>query len=159
MPRKSTQEKEIKKEKKLSFYQGVGRKKEATAKVRLYLVPDTQIKISDHAVKKGDILVNFQPVERYFSAEVEKKLYLEPFRTTNTLGRFAVLAKIGGGGRSGQLGAFVHGVSRALIKVDKEKYHSLLKKKGFLTRDSRVKERRKAGFAQKSRAKKQSPKR
>ena len=67
-----------------------------------------------------------------------KKLYLEPFRTTNTIGRFAVSALIEGGGNRGQLGAFIHAVSRALEQVDKEKFHSILKKKGFLTRDSQI---------------------
>lgn len=167
MPRqKTTKTKEKKVEaskkeekKKLSFYQAVGRRKEATARVRLYLVSDGEVKIKDKVIKKGDILVNFRPAEQYFSGEVAKKLYLEPFRTTNTLGRFAISAEISGGGLSGQLGAFIHSVARALEKVDKEQYRPILKKKGFLTRDPRAKERRKAGFAQKARAKKQSPKR
>jgi small subunit ribosomal protein S9 len=127
--------------------------------VRLYVVNDSEIQISGKTLKKGEILVNNRPIESYFPGEIYKKLYLEPFRTTNTIGRFAVSAKISGGGLSGQLGAFIHGVSRALVKVDEEKLRPILKKRGFLTRDSRIKERRKAGFAQKARAKKQSPKR
>lgn len=142
-----------------SFYQAVGRRKESTARVMLYVTTGEEVKVKDKILKKGEIMVNFRPVEKYFPGEVFQKTYLEPFRTTNTVGRFAVSALITGGGLSGQLGAFVHGVSRALEKADKEKFRSILKKKGLLTRDSRVKERRKAGFAQKARAKKQSPKR
>jgi len=86
-------------------------------------------------------------------------MYLEPFRTTNTLGRFVVSVRAEGGGLAGQLGATIHGISRALEKVDKEKFRPILKKRGFMKRDPRAKQRRKAGFAGKSRARKQSPKR
>ncbi|OGG00136.1 30S ribosomal protein S9 [Candidatus Gottesmanbacteria bacterium RBG_13_37_7] len=149
----------IKTSKKYTFYQAIGRRKEATARIRLYIIQEGEIVLKNKAIKKGDILVNYRSIEDYFPGEVYKKSYLEPFRTTNTYGRFAVSALLEGGGLSGQLGAFIHGVSRALEKVDKDKYRLILKKKGFLTRDSRAKERRKAGFAQKARAKKQSPKR
>jgi len=84
---------------------------------------------------------------------------MEPFRTTNTMNRFAISIKTKGGGLSGQLGAVVLGLSRALEKVDKERYRPILKKRGFLTRDPRAKQRRKAGYAGKARARKQSPKR
>lgn len=142
-----------------SFYQAVGRRKEATARVKMFVVPDTEVTINGIVIKKGDIIINGRPVEQYFSGEAFKKIYQEPFRTTNTLGRFAISALILGGGQAGQLGAFLLGVSRALEKVDKDKFRPILKKRGFLSRDSRIKERRKAGFAQKARAKKQSPKR
>jgi len=110
-------------------------------------------------IKKGDIIINDRPIDKYFPGEIFKKLYLEPFRTTNTLDRFAVSVKIVGGGLRGQLGAFIHGVSRTLEKIDREKYRPILKKRGFMRRDPRAKERRKAGLAQSARAKKQSPKR
>lgn len=144
---------------KTLFYQAVGRRKEASARVRLYVVSDGEVVISGHAIKKGDILINNRPVEKYFAGEVYKKIYLEPFRITNTVGRFAISSIVVGGGLSGQAGAFVHGVARVLEKVDKGKFRPVLKKHGFMTRDPRTKERRKAGFAQKARAKKQSPKR
>lgn len=144
---------------KSSYYQAIGRRKVATARVRLHVVSEKEITVGKIQLKKGDILVNNRPVENYFPGEMYKKTYLEPFRTTNTIGRFAVSAVISGGGLAGQLGAFSLGVSRALEKVDKEKYRPILKKGGFMTRDSRAKERRKAGFAQKARARKQSPKR
>lgn len=152
--------KETKVKEKTEFYQGVGRRKEATVRVKLFVVNSEEgIPLKDKMLKKGEMLVNYRPIEQYFPGEVYKKIYLEPFRTTNTLGRFSVSAIVSGGGSFGQLGAFVHGVSRALEKVDKEKFRPILKKRGFMTRDPRTKERRKAGFAQKARAKKQSPKR
>jgi small subunit ribosomal protein S9 len=75
------------------------------------------------------------------------------------MNRFATTIKTSGGGLMGQLDAIVLGISRALEKVDQEKFRPILKKRGFMTRDPRAKQRRKAGFAGKSRAKKQSPKR
>src|SRR3989344_7428792 len=149
-------EKEKKTEDKAQYYEAVGRRKRSTARVRLYVVTGDTITIKDKIVKNGDFIVNYRAIEQYFPGEIYKKSYLEPFRTTNTLGRFAVSALISGGGLSGQLIAFVHGVSRALVEVDKEKFRPILKKKGFLTRDSRKKQRHMAGFAQKARAKKQS---
>lgn len=142
-----------------SYYEAVGRRKESSARVRLYVVPDGSASIGGLSIEKGSIVVNGRPVEHYFPGEIAKKLYLEPFRTTNTVNRFAASVKVTGGGLSGQLGAVIHGVSRALEKVDKEKFRPILKKRGFLTRDPRAKERRKAGFAGKARARKQSPKR
>ena len=142
-----------------SYYEAVGRRKESSARVRLYVVKETAVVIGGKEVEKGAMIVNGRPVEQYFPGEVLKKMYLEPFRTTNTVGRFAVSVQASGGGLSGQLGAVIHGISRALEKVDKEKFRPILKKRGFMTRDPRAKQRRKAGFAGKSRARKQSPKR
>lgn len=147
------------KKKTVSFYQAIGRRKEATATIRLYPKIAGDIRRGDLLIKKGTIVVNDKPIEDYWPGKVAEVEYLEPFRTTNTLGRFTVSAKISGSGKSSQLGAFVHGVARALEKVDPHKFRPILKKKGFLTRDARVKERRKAGLAQSARAKKQSPKR
>lgn len=135
----------------VSYYEAVGRRKNATARVRLYIAKEGH--------EKGDVIVNGIPGDKYFSGEVSKKVYLEPFRTTNTIGRFVTSILVSGGGLSGQLGAVLQGVSRALTKVDLEKFRPILKKRGFMTRDPRKKERRKAGFAGKARARKQSPKR
>lgn len=145
--------------KKATYYQAVGRRKEASARVRLHVLSDGEVTISGTVIKKGEILVNKLPIGKYFPGDVFKKIYFEPFRITNTVGRFAVSSIVVGGGLAGQVGAFVHGVARALEKVDKEKFRPILKKGGFMTRDPRTKERRKAGFAQKARARKQSPKR
>jgi len=141
----------------VSYYEAVGRRKTSSARVRLYVAES--VTLSGVAVTKGDMIVNGRPVESYFPGEVLKKMYQEPFRTTNTMGRFAVTVKAAGGGLSGQLAAVIHGISRALEKVDKEKFRPILKKRGFMKRDPRARQRRKAGFAGKSRARKQSPKR
>ncbi len=160
-----TEEKTVVKEKKTktaaknSYYEAVGRRKESSARVRLYVVAEEALSLNGSELKKGSIIINAKPIEAYFTGEVLKRMYLEPFRTTNTLNRFAVSAKIYGGGAAGQLGAFIHGVSRALVKVDAERFKPILRKRGFLTRDPRAKERRKAGYAGKARARKQSPKR
>lgn len=144
---------------KVTYYEAVGRRKNASARVRLYVVGEGTVTIGGVALSKGDMTVNGRPAEKYFPGEVSKKMYQEPFRTTNTLGRFAVSITTIGGGLAGQLGATIHGLSRALEKTDKEKFRPILKKRGFMTRDPRKKERRKAGFAGKARARKQSPKR
>ena len=143
----------------MTYYEAVGRRKESSARVRLYVVSGESITVSGVVVTKGGMIVNGRPVENYFPGEVLKKMYQEPFRTTNTVGRFAVTVKTTGGGLSGQLGAVIHGLSRALEKVDREKFRPILKKRGFMKRDPRAKQRRKAGYAGKSRARKQSPKR
>lgn len=162
MDKKSVEEKKESKTEtlsKVSYYEAVGRRKESTARVRLYVVGEGTVSAGGMTVEKGAMMVNGRPVEQYFPGEVLKKMYQEPFRTTNTLNRFAVTVKAAGGGLYGQLGAVIHGVSRALEKVDKEKFRPILKKRGFMKRDPRAKQRRKAGFAGKSRARKQSPKR
>ena len=141
-----------------TYYEAVGRRKEATCRVRLY-IGEGEVTFKGVAVSKGNIFVNGRTSEHYFPGEVSKKIYLEPFRTTNTIGRFATTVTVEGGGLNGQLEAMIHGLSRALIKVDPEKFRPILKKRGFLTRDPRAKQRRKAGFAGKARARKQSPKR
>lgn len=143
----------------IAYYEAVGRRKNASARARLHVVKDEKITIQGVVVEKGGIIVNGRPVENYFPGEVAKKMYQEPFRTTNTIGRFAVSITVTGGGPKGQLGAAIHSLARALEKVDKEKFRPILKKRGLMTRDSRKKQRIKAGFAHKSRARKQSPKR
>lgn len=132
---------------KKDFYQAVGRRKESTARVRLAVGGN------------GEIIVNNRPAGEYFPGEIAKLAYLAPLKLTDSLNRFKITVKVEGGGLSGQLGAMIHGMARALEKIDKEKYRPVLKKAGFLTRDPRAKERRKAGFAHKARARKQSPKR
>lgn len=132
----------------------VGRRRSAIARVRLYpkgLPAGRQ--------GTGIITVNGKPVEEYFSSLASKVAYMVPFVVTNTVGKFDVTVKVAGGGPNGQLVAVIHGISRAIEKLDKEKHRLLLKKKGLLTRDSRIRERRKVGMGGKARRKKQSPKR
>lgn len=129
-----------------TFIQAVGRRKEAVARVRL--------------IKgQGQMMINGKPVSDYFKGPVFQKMYQKPLELTKTLGLFTATVKIEGGGKVSQLGALVHGLARALNKQDRESFRSVLKKAGLLTRDARVKERRKFGLAGKARAKKQSPKR
>lgn len=142
----------------IQYYEAVGRRRTATARVRLYVAKE-EITLFGQSVDKGAFLVNGRKVEDYFPGEVYKKMYQEPFRTTNTLNRFVVSVKTSSGGLHGQLEAVIHGVARALEKVDKDKYRPILKKRGFMKRDPRAKQRRKAGYAGKARARKQSPKR
>jgi small subunit ribosomal protein S9 len=144
---------------KLTYFEGVGRRKTSTARARLYVITGGAVTIRGQSVEKGDIVINGKTVEKYFPGEIMKKMYTEPFRTTNTIGRFAVTVTTVGGGSAGQLSSCVLAISRALEKVDKEKFRPILKKRGFMTRDPRAKQRRKAGFAGKARARKQSPKR
>lgn len=135
---------------KPAVYFAVGRRKTAIARVRLY---------TGLPKEENKIFVNDKPIEEYFPGEIAKKAYIEPFRTTNTIGRFKVTVKVKGSGRNGQLGACILGFARAIEQVDKAKFRPILKKRGLLTRDARVKERRKAGTGGKARRKKQSPKR
>ena len=138
----------------------VGRRKEAVARVRIYeKVKDGQV-WGETAVKRGEILVNAKPVAEYFSSDVERHLYTEPLRVTNAHQQnYAITIKVAGGGLSGQLQAAIAGIANALNKLDREKNRPALKKKGFLTRDSRIRQRRKVGMGGKSRRKLQSPKR
>lgn len=164
MPRKridskttNLQDKKIKKAQPL-FYQAVGRRKTATARVRLYPVLDAPITFGDFRLKGGETIVNGRLIKDYFRQTTWEKLYLEPFVATASLNRFAVSVKVSGSGWKGQLGAIIHGVARALCQAD-PKYRLALKSHGFLTRDARIKERRKPGLAGKARKRKQSPKR
>ena len=134
----------------------VGKRKEAVARLRLYVAGLPTV--VDTKVKKGDILVNDKKVEDYFKGIVAKATYEEPFRITNTLGKYTLSVKVTGGGTKSQLEAFIHAVSKGLSALDEKNKH-ILKKKGFLTRDARVRERRKVGMGGKARRKKQSPKR
>lgn len=144
----------------LKYYEAVGRRKSAIARVRFYIaVKEKEVVIGDRKIKKGEIVVNKKPVAEYFSGSVAKNKYTEPFSITNTSDRFAVSVQVKGGGHEGQLDAVIHGISRALDVVDRSSYRPALKKEGFLTRDPRVKERRKVGTGGKARRKKQSPKR
>lgn len=137
----------------------VGRRREAVARVRLYQTLKDGLTFGELSVKKGDILVNRMPVSEYFSGEVNRYLYSEPLRITNTQNKFTWTIQVDGGGKSGQLQAVVAGIANALNKLDTDAYRSTLKKKGFLTRDARVRERRKVGTGGKARREKQSPKR
>ncbi len=144
----------------LKYYEAVGRRKTAVARVRLYIVgKDKSAQIQNQKVKAGELMVNHTPLDKAFGLAYERKLILEPLKLTDNLERFAVSIHLSGGGRNGQLEAVVHGLSRALLQVDKESFKPVLRKESLLTRDSRARERRKVGMGGKSRRAKQSPKR
>lgn len=150
---------EDQKNQKKDFIFAVGRRREAVARVRLWADAIENIVWREQGIKKGDIFVNQKPIESYFSGKVSKARYEAPLRLTNTLGKYTLTIRVVGGGKHGQLAAIQHGIARALSAFDSEKFRSLLKKHGFLTRDARVKERRKVGTGGKARRKRQSPKR
>jgi len=150
MPRKT---------KNLKYYEGIGRRKSAVARVRLYILgKDKEVNIDGFKIKEGEIFINKKPISDYFSSLVEKNFYLLPIKITNNINRFAISIKVKGGGKRGQLEAITHGIARALLLVD-EANKKILKPTGFLTRDQREKQRRKVGTGGKARRKKQSPKR
>ena len=113
-------------------YIGTGRRKTSVARVRL--VPGS-----------GNIIINKRDIEEYFNYDTLKVLLKEPLTITDTLDKYDVFVNVEGGGFTGQAGAIRHGISRALINSDEE-LKPVLKKAGFLTRDSRMKEREKYGL-------------
>ena len=113
-------------------YFGTGRRKKSVARVRL--VPGD-----------GNIIINNRDIDEYFGLETLKVIVRQPLLLTDTLGKFDVIANVHGGGYTGQAGAIRHGISRALLKADNE-LRPALKKAGFLTRDPRMKERKKYGL-------------
>lgn len=119
-------------------YYGTGRRKKAIARMRL--VPGN-----------GSITINTRDINDYFGLETLKVIVKQPMVLTDTLDKFDVIGKVVGGGFTGQAGAIRHGIARALLKVDAE-YRPALKKAGFLTRDPRMKERKKYGLKKARRA-------
>lgn len=141
------------------FIYAVGRRKSAVARVRLYKTVKAGLLWGEQKVEKGKIVVNEKPVGEYFSGIVSEAFHKEPFIATNTLDKYAVTIRVMGGGLKGQLDAALLGIARALSEIDREKFRPILKKKGMLTRDARVRQRRTVGTGGKSRRQKQSPKR
>jgi small subunit ribosomal protein S9 len=113
-------------------YYGTGRRKHSVARVRL--VPGD-----------GSILINKRDIDEYFGLETLKLIVKQPLKATETEGQYNVLVNVDGGGYTGQAGAIRHGVARALLKADPE-FRAVLKRAGFLTRDPRMKERKKYGL-------------
>ena len=120
-----------KKSEKIVF-QGTGRRKKSIARVSL-------------SEGKGEIIVNGKRLDEYFGTEILKVIVNQPFNVTNTVGKYDVVCKVVGGGFTGQAGAIRHGISRALLEANGE-YRPSLKANGFLTRDPRMKERKKYGL-------------
>ncbi|MBI2431110.1 MAG: 30S ribosomal protein S9 [Candidatus Levybacteria bacterium] len=159
--KEKTEEKGVTKNKSLKkdYIYALGRRREAVARVRFYPKSQTEVVLDEKKLQPGEIIVNGQPIAQYFFGEIAKVKYEGPLHITSMLGKCIVTVVVSGGGKGGQLDAIVHGIARAIVKHDKERFQSILKKKGFLTRDPRAKERRKVGTGGKARRKKQSPKR
>jgi small subunit ribosomal protein S9 len=117
---------------KQGYYYGVGRRKMAVARVRL--IPG-----------RGEIIVNGTPYEKLFPYPEHRRIILKPLLVTENLGKYNVVVKVEGGGISGQGGAISHGIARALVAAD-ESLKTVLRQHKLLTRDSRVKERKKVGL-------------
>ena len=131
---------------KVNYFYATGKRKESSARVRVF-----------HG--KGENTVNAAPAEKYFPGKVSENLWKKPFRVTETTDKYYFSAKVAGGGKQGQLDALVNGIAKALVKISEEKNKKELRKFGLLTRDSRIRQRRMVGMGGKSRRAKQSPKR
>ena len=112
---------------------GTGRRKSSIARVRL-------------VEGKGNITVNGKDINEYFPEETLRVIVKQPLTATNTLAKYDVIVKVQGGGFSGQAGAVRHGIARALNEANQEEFRPILKSSGFLTRDSRKKDRKKYGL-------------
>ncbi len=116
----------------LSYY-GTGRRKKSIARVRL--LPGS-----------GKVTINGRDIDDYFGLETLKVIVRQPLTSLSLVGKFDVVARVNGGGFTGQAGAIRHGIARALLQVNEEEYRPALKQAGYLTRDPRMKERKKYGL-------------
>ena len=124
---------------KAASYYGTGRHKKSIARVFM-------------KNGKGNITVNKRDIDEYFGLETLKTIIRQPLVATDTVGKFDINVTVKGGGFSGQAGAIRHGISRALLQADEEEFRPILKKAGYLTRDPRMKERKKYGLKKARRA-------
>ncbi|WP_026662971.1 30S ribosomal protein S9 [Butyrivibrio proteoclasticus] len=124
---------------KSASYYGTGRRKKSIA--RVYLVSGN-----------GNITINKRSIDEYFGLETLKVIVRQPLVATETADKFDVVVTVRGGGTTGQAGAIRHGISRALLQADSDEYRPTLKKAGYLTRDPRMKERKKYGLKKARRA-------
>ena len=115
------------------FFYGTGRRKSSVARVRLYQ-------------GTGKVTINGRDIDDYFGLETLKLIVRQPLNLTETTEKFDIECRVAGGGVTGQAGAIRHGIARALLQYDSENLRSVLKKAGFLTRDPRMKERKKYGL-------------
>ena len=115
------------------YFYGTGRRKKSVARVRLY-------------AGTGSIKINDRPIDEYFGLETLKLIVRQPLNLTGNADKFDIECRVAGGGVTGQAGAIRHGLSRALLQYNSEEVRPILKKAGFLTRDPRMKERKKYGL-------------
>ena len=121
------------------YFYGTGRRKNSVARVRVYN-------------GTGKITINDRDIDDYFGLETLKLIVRQPLATAGVEGKFDLVVRVAGGGVTGQAGAIRHGISRALLQYDSENLRATLKKAGFLTRDARAVERKKAGLHKARRA-------
>ena len=114
------------------MFRGTGRRKSSIARVRI-------------VAGNGNITINNQSIDEYFGTEILKVIVKQPLVVTNTLDKYDIICTVKGGGFTGQAGAIRHGIARALLEANAE-FRPVLKSNGFLTRDSRMKERKKYGL-------------
>jgi small subunit ribosomal protein S9 len=134
------------KKKKINYTYAVGKRKSASARIRLFK-------------GKGENMVNGIGFEDYFPGNINKTKFDKLFKSLAIEGKYFVTIRVVGGGKRGQFDACLHGIAKAFASLDREVFRPTLKKAGLLTRDARVRERRKVGTGGKARRKKQSPKR
>ncbi|OGM19178.1 30S ribosomal protein S9 [Candidatus Woesebacteria bacterium RIFCSPHIGHO2_01_FULL_38_10] len=134
------------KKKKINYIYAVGRRRTASARVRLFK-------------GKGVSTVNGRPIEEYFPGAIPKDIWSKPFKVLDVFDKYFVSVKVVGGGKIGQLEAVAHGIAKTLSLLNRDKFRKPLKAVGLLTRDARIRERRKIGMGGKARREKQSPKR
>ena len=118
---------------KAPYFYGTGRRKSSVARVRVYL-------------GTGKVKINDRDIDDYFGLETLKLIVRQPLVATETDQKFDIVCRVAGGGVTGQAGAIRHGIARALLQYDSENLRPILKKAGFLTRDPRMKERKKYGL-------------
>jgi small subunit ribosomal protein S9 len=148
MPKKSTKpgtEKKPRKEKKAKYFEAVGRRKRAVARVRIWIANPSE------SIEAGNLIVNGKNYKEYFPTAILQQTVEAPLSRLKLMNKFAGSIKVNGGGIAGQAGAIRHGISRAVILSDAE-FRKKLKKAGFLKRDPREKERRKFGLKKARRA-------
>jgi small subunit ribosomal protein S9 len=143
------------KKSKRNYTHAVGRRREAVARVRLH---QAVMSWEGVEVKPGDVYVNHKIASDYFKDTHITQAIAEMLKSTNTTTKYGFTIKVSGGGSKGQLNAVLHGIANAMVEVD-DNHRPLLKKKGLLNSDARVRQRRKVGMGGKSRRKRQSPKR
>ncbi len=143
----------------VTYYEGVGRRKSAIARVRIYIPKKGNVVIGETTHKAGTYIVNGKSLDKVFISKADQIVCKKPLLICDSVDQYVVIVKSLGGGLTSQVGAIVHGLARALVQIPSTDLRAKLKTAGFLTRDSRIRERRMVGTGGKSRRLKQSPKR
>jgi small subunit ribosomal protein S9 len=161
MPETSTQttKSRVKSKKEVTYFEGLGRRKSAIARVRVYLTKKGVATLGEKSYKAGTVLLNGNDLDTQYPNRADRTRILKPLAVTDSLERYVVTVKTVGGGRYGQIGAISQGLARALAAEPTGEMRVKLRNEGLLTRDPRARERRSVGTGGKARRIKQSPKR